>query len=158
MNALLLRMAYSARAGYSTYVAAEKTLSDTRPLKMSRLTSSLMASIDMNAVKQRRRENFLELAAQLNRINKYKWPIESDTVPLCYPLLVDMNISRLMEHLIDNGIFIPTYWQEIYSRAAHNSLEYRLSHCCLFVPCDQRYSTSQMKALAREITTGLKNK
>lgn len=158
MNALLLRTAYSARAGYSSYVESEKTLNNTKPLKMSRLTSRLMASFDMNVVKRKRRENFLELSEQLDNINEHKWLIESDTVPLCYPLLVDMNISRLKEQLIDKGIFIPTYWPEIKSRVAPNSLEYRLSHCCLFVPCDQRYSTSHMKALAREITAGLENK
>ena len=117
-----------------------------------------MASFDMNVVKRKRRENFLELSEQLDNINEHKWLIESDTVPLCYPLLVDMNISRLKEQLIDKGIFIPTYWPEIKSRVAPNSLECRLSHCCLFVPCDQRYSTSHMKALAREITADLENK
>lgn len=157
MNALLLRMAYSARAGYSSYVASEETLNDTKPLKMSRLTKRLIASIDMNTVKQRRRENFLELAEQLDNFNEHKWPIEPDTVPLCYPLLVDTNIDPLRKQLIDSGIFIPAYWPETKSRAAPNSMEYRLSHCCLFIPCDQRYSTSQMKAMARKITAILKN-
>ena len=69
MNALLLRTAYSARAGYSSYVASEKTLNNTKPLKMSRLTSRLMASFDMNVVKRKRRENFLELSEQLDNMN-----------------------------------------------------------------------------------------
>jgi hypothetical protein len=40
MRHLLLRTAYSARDGYSDYVESERSLSDTRPLRMSRLTSA----------------------------------------------------------------------------------------------------------------------
>jgi len=155
MKALLLRMSYSARTGYLSYVESEKTLNNTKPLKMSRLTNRLMASIDMDAVKRRRRENFLELALQLDKFNEHKWLIGSDSVPLCYPLLVDKKVDNLKQQLINKGIFIPTYWPEIKSRATYNSIEYRLLHCCLFVPCDQRYSTYQMNTLAVEIATAL---
>lgn len=151
MSHLLQRMAYSAGTGYLSYVESEKTLNNTKPLKMSRLTNRILASVDMGVVKRRRRENYLELAAQLDKFNKHKWRIGTDLVPLCYPLLFDRNVEHLKKVLIDKGIFVPTYWPEIKSRVAYNSLEYRLSHCCLFVPCDQRYSTSQMNVIARQI-------
>ncbi len=64
-----------------------------------------------------------------------------------------LNVDHLKERLIDKGIFIPVYWPEIKSRAVINSLEFRLLHSCLFVPCDHRYSTSQMNDMAREITS-----
>lgn len=155
MKHILLRMAYSARTGYSSYVESEKTLNDTNPLKMSRLTKRLLSSIDMDVVKERRRENFKELSLKLDRFNKFKWDITDDIVPLCYPLLIEENVDKLKEELIGKGIFIPTYWPDIKSRISNNSLEYCLSHCCLFVPCDQRYAISQMNTIAREITAAL---
>lgn len=158
MKPLLLRMSYSARIGYLSYVESEKTLNNTKPLKMSHLTNRLMASVNMDAVKKRRRENFLTLAAQLDKFNEYKWLLGSDSVPLCYPLLIGRNIDYLKEKLIEKGTFIPTYWPEVKSRAEVNSLEYRLLHNCLFIPCDHRYSVSQMNVLAREITVGFEGK
>ncbi len=158
MRALLLRVAYSARAGYMSYVKNEKTLNNTKPLRMSRLTNRLMASIDMTMVKRVRRENFLELAGQLDNVNKFKWLISLDSVPLCYPLLLNENVDRIKKILIEKGVFIPTYWPEVKSRAAYNSLEYRLTNHCLFVPCDHRYATTQMKDVAMEIIAGLEDK
>ena len=58
MRALLLRMAYSGRAGYKSYIESEKSLRDTKPLRMLRLTNRLMASIDIDKLKQRRPEKF----------------------------------------------------------------------------------------------------
>jgi len=156
MRHILLRIAYSACTGFPSYIESEKTLVNTKPLKMSRLTKRLLSSIDLGAVKERRKENFKELSLHLDKFNKFKWDIDADVVPLCYPLLVEKNVDELKEELIDKGIFIPTYWPDIKLKDTYDSLEYRLSNCCLFVPCDQRYTTSQMKELAIVISAGLK--
>ena len=155
MRHLLLRMAYPARTGYSSFLESEKSLNDTKPLKMSRLTNRILSSINMNEVKQRRRENFFVLAAQLDKLNEYKWSIGSDSVPLCYPLIVDKSVDLLKQRLISKGIFIPTYWPEVISKTGNKTIEYRLLHCSLFIPCDQRYTTRQMNTLAGIITACL---
>lgn len=155
MEHILLRTSCSAREGYPSYIKSEEMFSNTKPLRMSRLTRRLLSSIDLDAVKKRRRENFKELALQLDEFNDFKWKVKGGTVPLCYPFLVGRNIDKLKDILIVKGIFIPTYWQEIKPRVSFDSIEYRISHCCLFVPCDQRYSTLQMDAIAKEIITGL---
>lgn len=155
MKHLLLRMASSARAGYLDYVRSEATLSNTRPLRISSLTRRLLASIDMECVKNRRRENFSVLAARLDKHNFHKWLLRDDAVPLCYPLVLDYDVQRLRRKLSDKNIFIPTYWSDVKKRAPYKSIEYRLVHNCLAIPCDQRYSTIQMTELADRISTFL---
>ena len=155
MGHLLLRLAYSARDGYLSFAEAEKSLNDTKPLKMSRLTKRLIASVDMGLVKRKRRENYLELAAKLDKFNEQKLSIETGSVPLCYPLFVGRNVDHMKQVLSDKGIFVPTYWSEIDAVIECDSIEYHLLHCCLFIPCDQRYSTSQMNVLAMKIILAL---
>ena len=154
---LILRMAYSARAGYPSYMESEKTLDNTKPLNMSRLTKRLLSSIEIGVVKGRRKDNFKELSLYLDKFNKFKWDVGTDMVPLCYPLLLEKNVDKLREVFSIQGIFIPTYWPDIESIVAYDSLEYRLLHHCLFVPCDQRYTTSEMNNVALEISTCLED-
>lgn len=154
---LLLRMAYTAKDGYPEYLKSEKAFNDTKPLKMSRLSKRILNSIDMVAVKSQRRENFLMLAARLDKINLNKWELDSESVPLCYPLVVGWDVERLKKSLVDKGIYIPTYWPEVKPRAT-DGVEHRLINFCLAIPCDQRYSLDQMSYLADEIISGLDSK
>jgi len=158
MKHLLLRMAYSAGEGYKDYIKSEITLSNTTPLRMSSLTKRLLASIDMKQVIRRRRENFLKLAALLDKYNNRRWVLNSDTVPLCYPLIVDYNVDHIRYTLQAENIFIPTYWPNLKIQAADNRIEYKLVHNCLAIPCDQRYSTIQMTEIADKITFKLHGK
>ena len=151
---LLLRTAYTPQDGYADYLESEKSLSDTRPLRMSRLTRRILAGIDMAAVKRQRRENFMALAARLNKCNSHKCARDADSAPLCYPLIVGRDVMQLQKDLLGKGIYIPTYWPEVRSRAL-DGIEYQLANCCLTVPCDQRYSREQMSYLADEIISGL---
>lgn len=155
MKYLFLRSAYTAQSGYHDYVESEKSLADTRPRRMSRLTKRLLASIDMTNVKRRRRDNFQALATQLDSYNLHKWELDSESVPLCYPLMVNRDVEYLKKRLTRKGIYIPTYWPEAKQRFRHSSIEHHLTNCCLAVPCDQRYSHSQMSYLADKIVAGL---
>jgi len=157
MRQLLLRMAYTAQDGYPDYLEAENSLSDTRPLRMSRFTSRILAGIDMPTVKRKRRENFMALADRLDKYNLCKWSLGSGSVPLCYPLVVGWDVQHLKKDLVKKGIYIPTYWPDAKPRVT-DGIESSLTNCCLAVPCDQRYSLDQMSYLADEIVSGLDNK
>jgi hypothetical protein len=156
MRHLLLRMAYTAREGYLDYIESEKSLGNTRPLRMSRLTERILYSIDMTRVKHRRRENFSVLAACLDKHNAFKWELGTESVPLCYPLIINDDAQQIKRNLIAKGIYIPTYWSDAKSRVT-DGVEYHLINSCLPLPCDQRYSPSQMTHLADEIILGLNN-
>lgn len=151
MRHLLLRMAYTAQDGYHDYVESEMALKNSIPLRMSRLTSRILASIDVGTVTSQRRANFETLAASLGKYNKHKWKLDSESVPLCYPLVLDRDVESIKRSLVEKGIYIPTYWPEIKQSVRLGSIEHRLTSQCLAVPCDQRYSRSQMSHLSDEI-------
>jgi hypothetical protein len=148
MKHLLLRLGYSARAGYPDHLESERTFENTAPLRMSVLTERLLASIDMAAVKRQRRDNFLMLKERLDKFNSFKWTLSAATVPLCYPLVMQSEVGRLRAELIDKNIFVPTYWDDAKGRIAAGTVEYRFTHCCIAVPCDQRYSSSDVSRVA----------
>jgi len=155
MKHLLLRMAYSAREGYSDYLDSEKSLNNAKPLRMSRLSKRLLASIDMEQVKKQRQENFLVLAAELDRYNTFKWVLGTESVPLCYPLVLDGDVGCLRRDLAAQDIFIPTYWPDAKTPSSQRSVEHRLIHHCLAVPCDQRYSRETITRLAGTLVSSI---
>ena len=156
MRHLLSRTAYAAQDGYHDYLESENSLSNTRPLTMSRLTRRILAGIDMTMVRRRRRENFIALAGRLDKYNSHKWELDLDAVPLCYPLIVGWDVQHLKKTLLGKGIYIGTYWPDVKPRVV-DGIEHRLANYCLTVPCDQRYSPEQMFCLADEIVSGLDN-
>lgn len=158
MKHLLLRLAYSAQDGYPDFVESEEAFRNTKPLKISRLTNRLLSSIDMEKVKNRRHTNFLVLAGILDKSNLYHWKLEEESVPLCYPLVVDWKVDTLKRILAEKCIYLPTYWSDANPRVLHNSIEYQLTNCCLAIPCDQRYTNTQMTSLARFIDSCLHDK
>lgn len=154
---LLLRMAYTAKDGYPDYIESEKSLENTRPLRMSGLTSRILASIDMTTLKCWRRENYLALATRLDKYNAIKWELDPESVPLCYPLILGSEVQHLRNTLAGKGIYIPIYWPDARPRVS-DGIEHLMVNCCLAVPCDQRYSVDHMAYLADEIVAGLNNK
>jgi len=157
MRHLLTRMSASAREGYGDYLTAEESLTDSTPMRMSRLTRRILASVDLALVAKRRRENFRELEARLGQYNTHKWELDEGSVPLCYPLVVDGEVHRIKKQLAERGIYVPTYWPE-YKPGKPDGVEARLTYCCLPIPCDQRYSVTEITDLATEIHSALKAK
>lgn len=147
---LLKRIDSSLEAGYSDFKAAEESLWDTTPRKMSNLSKRLLAGIDHKTVRQRRNTNFQFLHQRLKHLNGLDIDLSHVDAPLCYPLLIDGQTLR--ERLFSERVFIATYWPEVRTRVATDSLEYRLVAECLPIPCDQRYSESDMKRIIDLIT------
>lgn len=155
MSHLLLRLAYSAREGYPSFIEAGNSLCNTKPLRMSRLTARILSSIDMAAVKSQRRQNFCQLAAALNKHNLRNWRLGPETAPLCYPLVSNRNAESLKKNLADQGIYIPTYWRDAEKRIKNDGIERALTTCMLPVPCDQRYSSNQLDRVVQSIISEL---
>ena len=144
MKHLLLRMAYTARDGYSCFIDANESLNNTSPLGMSRLTRRILASVNMSAVRTRRRENFIALASALDKYNLYRWELTPESVPLCYPLVLNRNMEDLRKQLADRQIYIPTYWRNARRKNGFGRMENILTDFSLAVPCDQRYFPEQL--------------
>jgi len=153
MQPLLIRLAGSALEGYAAYVAANRTLEDTRPLRMSRLTRRLLRSMDPQDMRRRRRANFARLAAAFDAVNTRRWALGTDCVPLCYPLVLRRDVRDVRRRLAELDIFVPTYWEDARPRLHDDTPEKAMLDHCLALPCDQRYDAGQMDHLIRYVST-----
>ena len=144
MRHLLLRLAYSAREGYSDFQSARNSLQDTTPLMMSRLTQRLMRSIRWDEVIQRRKENFSIVAKKMDHINEMKWDYEKDDVPLCYPLMLPRGkVKQIKKELVSQNIFTPTYWPDSLP-SMPGTIEEFLFMDTMYLPIDQRLDRGQI--------------
>ncbi|OIQ97450.1 hypothetical protein GALL_205820 [mine drainage metagenome] len=152
MRYLLVRMAYSAREGYSGFVDARNSLVDNTPLAMSRLTQRLMKSIQWDQVALRRRENFTIMDRMVGAINDMFWVLGEGDVPLCYPLtLRGYDVNRIKIELAERNVFTATYWPDALPRINANTIESAFANETLFIPIDQRLESAQVEAVGRLI-------
>jgi hypothetical protein len=63
--------------------------------------------------------------------------MDEDAVPMVYPYLTDDTTLRL--RLIDNRIYVATYWPKIGEWCDENMLEYRLMGLLLPLPINVKY-------------------
>jgi hypothetical protein len=72
---------------------------------------------------------------------------------LCYPLLVKSveTATRLRAQLLDQHIYVPSYWREVLSSPTSPPIERDWAQCLLPLPIDQRYNVDDMNRLADAI-------
>jgi hypothetical protein len=146
---LLQRLDGDIALGYKSFKQTEKSFQDVLPRKMSTLTNRLLAGIDYETIKNKRNTNFKFLHKHLARVNNLKIAEQSFTSPLCYPLLLDK--TKVRSRLLENKIFVATYWVEVKNKVDVESLEYKLTEKCIPIPCDQRYETDNLKLILNSI-------
>lgn len=123
------------------------------PIKqMSNLTSKLIEGIDFNSVKNRRIENFKYLHNILHISNKLTIPsLESFACPMVYPYMTDDDSLRV--RLIENKVFVATYWPNVFQWVKETDVEYYLTKNIIPIPVDQRYGKEDMERIIKIITT-----
>ena len=149
---LLLRADGQLDSGYVAFKQAEASLVDTAPRVMSELSRRMINSSDIDGMALRRCRNFELLHSHFSDINRCVIPANL-TSPLCYPLWLDRSIDR--DRLTSQGIFIPTYWNEVLGRCNPGSIEYSLTLNCFALPCDQRYGIKDIERLAMSLRAEL---
>lgn len=149
----LMRHDLDARKGFPFYRASEQSLAS-RPLRrMSVLTHRILQSIDYNRIRARRKNNFLFLHERLSEINELNINLQSESVPMVYPLLLkDKGLRHL---LIKENIFVARYWAEVSHRVNCNTFEAKLSRYLLPLPIDQRLCTKQMNKIVSVVYKNL---
>ncbi|MCH3923915.1 MAG: hypothetical protein LKE30_03240 [Bacteroidales bacterium] len=144
MSHLLKRIDLSAEDGYKDFQKNDDSLIN-QPIKlMSKLTDRVLRSIDYIAIGKRRRENYNYLHSKSGQINKIKLEIE-DNVPMVYPFLIDDD--DLKHRLINNKIYVATYWNNVLDWCKEDSLEYKLTKQMLPLAIDQRYDNMNMNII-----------
>lgn len=147
---LLGRMDVDAENFYATFKRNDEALKN-QPIKiMSKLTQRILQSIDYEEVKKIRRDNFEVLNNSLNDMNLLNFELEKNAVPMVYPLLIENGVE-FKKTLIDNKIYVATYWPNSTEWFVVNSYEHYLINNLLPLPIDQRYDKSDMNEIIEMI-------
>lgn len=142
------------------FYEAEKILDqDNTIYKIDKLSRDILGKTDFNKLKLKRRENYGILFRELKSVREIEIPfkiLDKDTVPLFFPIKVKER-AKLRSYLTSKNIFCPIHWPQ--SKFISSNLEYaqNLYDEILSIPCDQRYSKSQMKYVAEIIKEFFRN-
>ena len=145
MSHLLKRIDLSAAQGYNDFKTNDDSLIN-QPIKlMSKLTKAILESVDYNKVAKIRRDNFEFLHKKLKDLNVLSFELDDESVPMVYPFLIKRD--GLKQELINNKIFVATYWPMVKEKAPTDSFERYLYDYLLPLPVDQRYNTNNLNSI-----------
>jgi hypothetical protein len=155
LDHLLRRIDCDATSSYKLFLRNEELLSNQPIKRMSVLTERILASIDYQDVLYKRKRNFVILHEKLSKMNELNVDSNEIAAPMVYPLLVSK--EGLRDYLIKNRIYVATYWNEVLTRVASNSLEAKLTRYLAPLPIDQRYGIDEMEHIASKIYLWMDN-
>ena len=112
---------------------------------MSALTEKILCGIDYEEVKKIRVQNYLYLQEVLASSNHFEYELKDNAVPMVFPYL--SNHGSLLNRLIQNKIYIATYWPNISDWCDSNQLEFTLYKNLISIPVDQRLSVGDMNKI-----------
>lgn len=139
---MLKKYDLTASSAYDKFQENEQYIDNTTTKLMSDLTTRILSSIDYNNVIEIRNNNFKYLHKWLKDFNMIRIEEENINGAMVYPLLIQK--ERIKEHLINNKVYIASYWSEVLDRAKENSFEQQLSKYLIPLPIDQRYDIEDM--------------
>lgn len=146
---LLIRMEAGAEKGYPMFKKADESL-DNQPIhKMSILTERILQNADYPYIIKKRKENFSILRQSLSESNKLAIEEDDNAVPMIYPYLT--KDCTLRNRLIENKIFVATYWQNVFDWCSSDSFEYKLAENMIPLPIDQRYAQKDIDKILKII-------
>jgi hypothetical protein len=148
-NHLIERIEKNAKNGYALFIENENSLNNINILKMSKLSQKILKSIDYSQVAKKRVDNYNFLKKNLHHFNEFSYDLKENDVPMFYPFM-SYKIG-LREILINNNIFIPTFWKNVYEWVGENSIEYNFTKFLLPLPIDQRYSYRHLSRIIKII-------
>ena len=130
---LIKRIDCGAEDGYVDFKSNEAALCG-QPIKsMSNLTSAVLNGLNYEVISGKRKKSFNYLHHSLKAKNEFKWISDmlSET-PMVYPFYTKDNNLRRM--LIENKVYIATYWSNVKNWAAMDAFEYNLCTNLLPLP------------------------
>lgn len=146
---LFKRIESGAEAGYEDFKKNDASLTGEPIKSMSVFTRTILENIDYDSVKQKRITNFSILHDKLKSKNGLTIEEDSSGGPMVYPFLTDDN--GLRQKLIDNKIFVATYWPNVFEWCSPEELEFSLAENIIPLPIDQRYDAEDMNKILEVI-------
>lgn len=148
MEHILGRFEESAEVYYDEFKKNDEILGNLPLNKMSKISKNLLGAIDYEKVKSTREKNYAYLDKKLGNINKLK--LNTPDGPFCYPIYIENGII-VRKILANKKIYIPILWPNVLEQCSVDSIEYRFATNILPLPCDQRYSISDMERIVEEL-------
>lgn len=149
-NHLYIRKRLGAEAGFPVFRENEMRLNNQAIRLMSPTTRNILEHIDYDKVIAKRRDNFAFLHETLGERNLLTLPDSASfSCPMAYPYLT--TDASLRQRLIDNKVFVATYWPNVKEWASKDTVEYELAERLIPLPIDQRYTQVEMKEILRII-------
>jgi hypothetical protein len=152
MRHLLLRLDMTAEDGYAAFMENEEKF-NFRPLKgMSKLSRSILSSIDYDRVAGIRIENYNYLKGRLAKYNHIEFSLEGNCVPLVFPF--SSRDDKVKQKLIQHKIYTATYWPNVLKNVKEASVEFNMVHNVIYLPIDQRWNRTDMDQIINVIVSG----
>ncbi|BDC17402.1 hypothetical protein [Acidianus sp. HS-5] len=158
---LLGRLDYSPEPFYEILLKEREKKYNQPIRRMSKLTETILRSINYEKVKLIRERNFYYLHNYLRGYNMLTPLIDEDIVngPYVYPLLIE-NGDELKKYLISNRIYVATYWPVVLEKEywknelnveGPSDWEIFLAKNLVPLPIDQRYDLSDMDYVLQHV-------
>ncbi|MCB0723919.1 MAG: hypothetical protein KDC73_04405 [Ignavibacteriae bacterium] len=146
---LINRMIGNTETAYRQYREYEDSLTNEIKL-ISELSDTILSNVDYDNTAMKRRENYELYQNLLGGINYFQAEWDNKAVPYCYPFLTPEKIDKSVFHR--QGIFIPTFWEEVTSRDGEGfEFEKNFSQCLIPLPLDQRYGADDIQYVSRKL-------
>jgi len=152
MEHMLMRLDGGAEFGFDAFQISRGVFKD-QPIKlMSNLTKQILESVEYDSIRERRKQNFLQLHQSLVGMNKLEWEsvLTNDIVPMVYPLYLE-NASDIRIRLFSERIYPAQYWPNVMEWCAEGSVEHEITKNTLALPIDQRYGIEDMERIIKII-------
>lgn len=148
---LLKRVELIPSEGYNDFRENSKKIAQAQLSQMSTISKRIFETSELTFIKQQRCENFYSLHKVLGAKNQLKIQEFSQfKCPLVYPYWTD-NGKALKKKLIENNIFVATYWPNVLEWCKPEDLEYQLAENVACIPIDQRYGKEEMEYILEKI-------
>lgn len=147
---LTKRIEDGAEAGYSDFKTNDDAIKWQSIKLMSTLTQALLCGIDYENVIKIRKQNFQFLDEHLQSSNKLHLQVDPDFVPMIFPYLTTKG-KNLKQKLLQNGIFVATYWPNVFEWCDKIQMDYKIAEEIVPIPVDQRYGLKEMEYIISQI-------
>lgn len=135
---------------------AQKVLEkNTAYYKIDNLSKNIIQSIDVSLLTKARQKNYCLLLDYI-RFNDIIQPVFYDlptgVTPIFFPVLVEEKRDELRNHLARSSIYCPIHWPLASAlQTVKNTSTAQIYPKILSLPCDQRYTKTQMERIASTI-------
>lgn len=131
--------------GFAAYQEYEKSL-PCELLRISSYSTAVLASLDIAAAFQTRRENFDLLARSLGPHNTVQLTDSPELTPFAYPFLPSAPVDKTQYY--KEQIFVPSYWPDVSVRAGVDcEVALQCAKELIPFPIDHRYGQREMQRM-----------